>query len=125
MALSILTVMPDPAQLRRIVDERLPAYLAELERLVNIDCGSYTAEGVNRIADHVGAALRELGADVERIPHEPDAGGTRLGDLVIGRIRGRRSAAPPHRAHGHGVRPGDRGRATVSSTDGRATGSRE
>ena len=25
-----------------------PAYLADLERLVNIDCGSYTPEGVDR-----------------------------------------------------------------------------
>ena len=33
------------------VDRALPAYLADLERLVNTDCGSYTKGGV----DEVGA----------------------------------------------------------------------
>ena len=80
--------MPDPAALRRIVDARLPRFLAELETLVNIDCGSYTPEGVNRVADFVAGSLRELGADVERMPHVPDDGDRQLGDLVIGRLAG-------------------------------------
>ncbi len=80
--------MPDPAALRRIVDARLPRFLADLETLVNIDCGSYTPEGVNRVADFVAGSLRELGADVERVPHVPDDGDRQLGDLVIGRIAG-------------------------------------
>ncbi len=71
MGVSILTAMPDPAALRRIVEARLPRYLAELEQLVNIDCGSYTPEGVNRVADHVADALGALGATVERSRHEP------------------------------------------------------
>ena len=37
--------------LRSAVAADLPAYLADLERLVNIDCGSYTPDGV----DEVGA----------------------------------------------------------------------
>lgn len=74
--------------LRHIVEARLPRYLAELERLVNIDCGSYTPEGVNAVADFVTDALRELGAEVSRVPHEPDGGGQQLGDLVIGRLSG-------------------------------------
>ena len=79
--------MPDLAALRRIVDARQPRFLAELETLVNVDCGSYTFEGVNRVADFVVATLAELGAAVQRIPHEPDDG-TQLGDLVIGRFEG-------------------------------------
>ena len=31
-------------------------YLDELASLVNLDCGSYTPAGVNRVADHVAAA---------------------------------------------------------------------
>jgi glutamate carboxypeptidase len=70
------------------ISARRDAFLAELEALVNIDCGSYTADGVNRIADVCTDALRTLGADVERIRHEPDAGKPQLGDLVIGRLAG-------------------------------------
>ncbi len=80
--------MPDSNALRRIVDARLPRFMAELERLVNIDCGSYTPEGVNQVADFVADALRELGADVERIPHASGAGLPALGDLVVGRFAG-------------------------------------
>jgi glutamate carboxypeptidase len=82
MGVSILVAMPDLVALRRIVDARLPRFLAELEALVNIDCGSYTPDGVNRVADFVADTLRELGADIER------RGDTRLGDLVIGRLAG-------------------------------------
>ncbi|HET6649970.1 MAG TPA: M20 family metallopeptidase [Candidatus Limnocylindria bacterium] len=80
--------MPDPDRLRDAVAAREPRFLAELERLVNIDCGSYTASGVNEVADFVANALRELGADVRRVPHEPEAGRQQLGDLVIGQLHG-------------------------------------
>ena len=80
--------MPDPDRLRDAVAAREPRFLAELERLVNIDCGSYTAPGVNQVADFVTDALQELGADVRRIPHHPVEGGHQLGDLVVGRLEG-------------------------------------
>ncbi|HEX7196103.1 MAG TPA: M20 family metallopeptidase [Candidatus Limnocylindria bacterium] len=80
--------MPDPTALRRTVEARLPRFLAELESLVNIDCGSYTPDGVNRVAGFVADALRELGAEVERHPHAPADGHPRLGDLVVGRLPG-------------------------------------
>ncbi len=80
--------MTDSAALRRIVEGRLPTYLAQLETMVNIDCGSYTPDGVNRIAALVADELRVLGAAVERIPHTPEADGSQLGDVVIGRIPG-------------------------------------
>jgi len=88
MAVSILIAMPDLAALQRIVDTRLPRFRSELEMLVNIDCGSYTADGVNRVADFVADALRELGAEIERRRHEPSGGNAQLGDLVVGRIDG-------------------------------------
>jgi glutamate carboxypeptidase len=80
--------MPDPAALSRIVEPRLPRFLVELEQLVNIDCGSYTPEGVNRIADFVTDALHSLGATVDRTPHEAIEGEPKLGDLVVGRLEG-------------------------------------
>ncbi len=88
MGVSILTAMPDLTALGRIVAARQPRYLAELEQLVNIDCGSYTPEGVNRIADHVADALGALGATVERRRHEPEGDRPQLGDLVVGRLDG-------------------------------------
>ena len=80
--------MPDLPALRSIVDARLPRFLAELETMVNIDCGSYTPEGVNRIADLVTDDLRRLGAVVDRHQHQPADGVPHLGDVVIGRLEG-------------------------------------
>ena len=81
--------MPDLTALRRIVDARMPQFLAEIETLVNIDCGSYTPDGVNDVASFVADALRGIGAEVERIPHRPTDGQTQLGDVVIGRLAGK------------------------------------
>jgi glutamate carboxypeptidase len=88
MGVSILIGMPDLSALRRSVEARLPRFLAELEALVNIDCGSYTPEGVNQVADHVAAALAGLGAEVERRQHRPADGARQLGDIVVGRMAG-------------------------------------
>ena len=80
--------MPDPTELRRTVDARLPRFVAELEQLVNLDCGSYTPDGVNRVASFVADALGELGATVERTAHAPTDGERQLGDIVVGRLPG-------------------------------------
>lgn len=78
----------DLPALRAAVEARHPRYLAELEQLVNIDCGSYTPAGVNRVADFVAEALAELGARVERIRHAPSHDEAPLGDLVVGHLHG-------------------------------------
>jgi glutamate carboxypeptidase len=64
------------------------AYLADLERLVNIDCGSYTPEGVDEVGRFVAAFLADLGASVEA---RPDPAG-RLGATIVGTMHG--SASP-------------------------------
>lgn len=78
----------DLAALQTAVAGRHPRYLAELQQLVSIDCGSYTPLGVNRVADVVAAALTELGAQVNRTSHQPVEGEQQLGDLVVGHIEG-------------------------------------
>jgi len=88
MGVSILIGMPDTIALRRTIAARQPRFLADLESLVNIDCGSYTPDGVNRVADLVAEALGELDARVDRVGHAPADGQRQLGDLVIGRITG-------------------------------------
>jgi len=68
--------------LREHVDASLPRFLADLEHLVNVDCGSYTKAGVDQIGAWVASHLRELGADVTVAAHAT------LGDTVVARLRG-------------------------------------
>ena len=57
-----------------------PTYLADLERLVNTDCGSYTPAGVDQVGRFVAAFMTAAGASVEI---RPDPAGLR-GSTVIG-----------------------------------------
>ena len=43
-------------------------YLADLERLVNIDCGSYTPEGVSEVGRWTARFLEDLGAAIDVRP---------------------------------------------------------
>ena len=52
-------------RMRATLDARLPAFLADLERLVNTDCGSYTKVGVDEVGRWTGAFLERLGATVD------------------------------------------------------------
>lgn len=56
--------------------------------MVNVDCGSYTPEGVNVIADMCQARFEAGGWTVERRRHRPAEGEHQLGDLVIGTLEG-------------------------------------
>lgn len=89
-----------PDELRRLdaaVSAGYPRLLDELERLCNIDCGSYSPAGVNEVATWVAAAFATLGGTVERRP-DPEA---RYGDTVIGTFRGRPGAGPRLLLIGH------------------------
>jgi glutamate carboxypeptidase len=74
----------DASAIRELVAPRADRYVADLEAMVNVDCGSYTPSGVNAIADLCETRFRERGWDVDRRPGA-DHG---LGDIVIGRLRG-------------------------------------
>ncbi|MFD0027900.1 M20 family metallopeptidase [Streptomyces sp. NPDC055059] len=69
-----------------------PRYLEDLAELVAIDSGSYSFDGVNRVADLVRARLDRLGFSVERVPLPPTHG-HRTGDVLIGRRQGRLAVA--------------------------------
>ncbi len=71
--------------LRASIEADLPSYLADLERLVNIDCGSYTPDGVRQVGQWTAAFLGGLGADIDV---RPDPSG-RFGDTVVATFRGR------------------------------------
>lgn len=90
----------DAAELVRLeasVAAALPAYLADLERLVNIDCGSYTPAGVEEVGRFVADAFERLGAAVKLRP-DPTA---RLGSTVVATFDGRPAAGPRLLMIGH------------------------
>ena len=81
------TIASDPEldALRAIIASDLPAYLADLEHLVNIDCGSYTPAGVDEVGEWTGRFLEALGGSVE---FRPDPNG-RYGKTVVATFDGR------------------------------------
>ncbi len=84
------TIASDPelGALRAVIASDLPAYLADLEHLVNIDCGSYTPAGVNEVGAWTAEFLSSLGASVECRP-DPDG---RHGDTLVATFDGRAGA---------------------------------
>jgi glutamate carboxypeptidase len=78
----------DIDRLREAVAAREAAFLEELAAMVNIDCGSYSPAGVNRIVDRCEERFRTFGWEVDRRPHRPADGEPQLGDLLIGTLRG-------------------------------------
>jgi glutamate carboxypeptidase len=74
----------DLASLDAAIRADEPAFLADFERLVNVDCGSYTPDGVDEIGRFVAGFLAAIGADVEA---RPDPSG-RFGSTIVGRLRG-------------------------------------
>ena len=71
--------------LRTSIALDLPAYLADLERLVNIDCGSYTPEGVDEVGRWTASFLGQLGAEIEV---RPDPSG-RYGKTIVATFHGK------------------------------------
>src|SRR6266511_1149067 len=76
----------DPRDAAAFVQSRLGEYLGALREMVDTDCGTFSPQGVNRIADMCEERFRVSGWEVERRRHEPAAGERQLGDLVIGRL---------------------------------------
>ena len=80
--------MTDPTALRDLAAHRYDAFIDALRQMVDVDSGSYTRDGVNRIADMCEQRFRTQGWSVERRSHRPAAGQPRLGDLVVGLLEG-------------------------------------
>jgi glutamate carboxypeptidase len=84
------------AAIRDALERAYPAYLADLERLVNTDCGSYTKAGVDSIGRWTAQRMRVLGAHVTSHPNDLD-----LGETVIGEFPGADPAGPVLLCIGH------------------------
>jgi glutamate carboxypeptidase len=84
------TTGPDLDAIRRAAAARFDDYVAELRTLVDVDCGTYLPEGVNRVADHLASRFASMGWSVERRPHTPAEGESQLGDALIATLEGAR-----------------------------------
>lgn len=60
----------DLTALQQAVQARRPLFLADLQSLVDLDCGSPDKAGVDAAGRLVEARLRSDGWDLERLPHE-------------------------------------------------------
>src|SRR5262249_31409262 len=67
------------------VRARSDLFVDRLREIVSIDSGTYSPDGVNRVAGALAGWFGEAGWEVERRPPEGREG---LGDLLIGRIEG-------------------------------------
>jgi glutamate carboxypeptidase len=78
----------DVVALERAVREEGARFVEALRDIVSIDSGTYTPEGVNRVADWLELRFTSSGWQVER-RHDPGRNGARLGDVLVARVRGR------------------------------------
>jgi glutamate carboxypeptidase len=78
----------DALALRDLVAARSSRFVAALEQMVNIDCGSFSPDGVDRIAELCETMFRASGWAVERCVSQPAVDGSRLGDTVVGTLDG-------------------------------------
>lgn len=72
----------DLTVLTAAVEARRPLFLADLQQLVDLDCGSYDKAGVDAAGHLVHARLEDDGWSVERLPHEV------YGDTLVATIDG-------------------------------------
>jgi glutamate carboxypeptidase len=74
----------DPRTYAAELDAAMPELLALLERLVNIDSGSYHAAGVQQVIDVMSGELAKLGFEIARKPL-PDRADRMTATLKLGR----------------------------------------
>jgi glutamate carboxypeptidase len=78
----------DFEQLRGAAAARYEEFVADLRDLVNVDCGTYIPQGVNRVADRMQERFESWDWSVERQAHQASEGDPQLGDLLIARLAG-------------------------------------
>ena len=81
---------PAPAELLALAEAHVPSFLHDLRTLCAIDSGSYDRDGVNAVVDWCAERFHRIGLAVERLEHRPADDETPIGDMLVGRRRGRR-----------------------------------
>jgi glutamate carboxypeptidase len=87
-----MEALVSPLELSRLqaaVVRARPAFLRDLERLVNVDSGSYTKAGVDEVGTWTATRLSALGARISR--HRNDE----LGDTIVATFEAARPEARP------------------------------
>lgn len=82
----------DPLVALDVARAQQAEYVEVLQALVTIESGSFTPDGVNRVADVVETSMRSDGWEVARRAHDPVGDEPQLGDLLVGTLRGRGTA---------------------------------
>jgi glutamate carboxypeptidase len=85
-AVALLAAQPARGgdQLLAAAKERTPAFLKDLETLVNLDSGTDDARGLAQVEAILARRLEALGAKVETMPAPPAAG-----RMIVGRFQGK------------------------------------
>ncbi len=78
----------DMGVLRQLAGAGYDRFVAALQAMVDIDCGSYSPAGVNAVADLCQARFQAGDWAVDRRAHVPGPGEPQLGDLLIGTLAG-------------------------------------
>ncbi|MFN2589569.1 MAG: M20 family metallopeptidase [Actinomycetota bacterium] len=78
----------DLSRLRALVEKHHEAYLEDLRTTVDIDCGTFVPEGVNRVAALMEERFEESGWSVARHRHDPGPAESQLGDVLVARVPG-------------------------------------
>src|SRR5207248_4578228 len=78
----------DTASLARVVESRRDAFVELLRDLVDIDSGTYSPQGVNRVADHLEGRFMGAGWHADRRAHTPGQGAKQLGDVLVATVKG-------------------------------------
>lgn len=77
----------DPAAGASRLTQRLPAFLADLRKLVNIDSGTHDKSGIDTVLSHLATRYQQLGAGIRIIPHD------RLGNTMVATFSGEGSGS--------------------------------
>src|SRR5438093_11131915 len=64
----------DPQELQQIAARRYDEFVEDLRAMVNVDCGSFSPEGVNQIADRCQARSGRAGGRAYRLRPVPAGG---------------------------------------------------
>jgi glutamate carboxypeptidase len=89
-----LPELTDLIRLRAEAQACFAEYLTDLRDLVDLDCGTYLPDGVNRVADRMQERFAAWGWSVQRRSHHPAEGEPPLGDLLVATIQA--GAHAPH-----------------------------
>jgi glutamate carboxypeptidase len=71
--------------LLKAADGRKAGFVADLEKLVNIDSGTGDTQGLGRIEAFLVARLKAVGADVSLVPSEAPA----VGNIIVATLKGK------------------------------------